>query len=102
MVARGQTVQWGTEPASDRPRMRERVAGWAAGGGLWIAEADDAAIGALVVGARPAHVAAVDEPELYIELLLTSRRRAGEGTGSQLVEHARALAGDRLLRVDCW
>ena len=102
LVARGQTGQWGTEPASQRPRLRERVAGWAGGGGLWIAEDEGRAIGALVVGERPPHVAPVEEPELYVELLLTSRARAGEGIGALLVEHARALAGERLLRVDCW
>lgn len=102
LVERGQPGQWGETPVSERPRMREQVARWAAGDGLWVAEDESVVVGALVVGEHPPHVEPVDEPELYVELLLTSRRRAGEGIGSLLVKHARALAGERLLRVDCW
>ncbi len=103
MVARGQTGQWGERPMSENERMVARVRGWAAGDGLWMAEVDGAVAGALVVGERPEHVRAVDEPELYIELLLSSRRLAGNGIGARLIEHAVQLAsGVDLLRVDCW
>jgi GNAT superfamily N-acetyltransferase len=105
MVARGQTGQWGTEPMSARPSMLARVREWAGSGGLWMAEDGDAAVGALAIGERPEHVHPVDEPELYLELLLSSRARAGERIGARLVEHAVALARDAglpLLRVDCW
>jgi GNAT superfamily N-acetyltransferase len=106
MVARGQTGQWGSEPMSRNERMVARVRDWADGDGLWMAEEEDGAVaGALVVGERPEHVHAVDEPELYVELLLSSRRLAGRRIGARLVEHALALAreaGVALLRVDCW
>jgi GNAT superfamily N-acetyltransferase len=102
MVARGQTGQWGTEPLSRSPRMVARVEQWAAGDGLWMAEHEGEAVGALVVGERPDHVHPVDVDELYVELLLSSRRHAGERIGANLVAHARTLAGERLLRVDCW
>lgn len=105
MVARGQTGQWGSEPMSRNERMVARVHEWAAGDGLWIAEDGSAAVGALVVGERPEHVEAMAEPELYVELLLSSRARAGERIGARLVEHAIGLArsaGLGLLRVDCW
>jgi GNAT superfamily N-acetyltransferase len=105
MVARGQTGQWGSEPMSRNEKMVARVHGWAAGDGLWVMVDDDVVVGALVVGERPEHVHPVAEPELYVELLLSSRARAGERIGARLVEHAVALASDAglaLLRVDCW
>ena len=106
MVARGQTGQWGTEPMSGRPTMVARVHDWAAGDGLWMADDDGGTpVGALVVGEHPEHVHPVDQPELYIELLLSSRARAGERIGARLVEHAVGLARDAglgLVRVDCW
>ena len=105
MVARGQTGQWGSEPTSRNERMVARVHEWAAGGGLWMAEEDGVPVGALVVGERPEHVAPEEERELYIELLLSSRARAGRRIGARLVEHAVGLAraaGVDLVRVDCW
>lgn len=105
LVSRGQTGQWGTEPMSRNERMVARVHGWAAGDGLWMADEDGRAAGALVVGDRPEHVAPVDEPELYVELLLSSRAPAGRGIGAALIGHAVALASEAgvpLLRVDCW
>jgi GNAT superfamily N-acetyltransferase len=105
MVARGQTGQWGSEPMSRNERMLARVREWAAGDGLWIMDHDGAPVGALVVGSRPEHVHPVDEPELYVEVLLSSRARAGERIGARLVEHAAGLARDAgvgVLRVDCW
>jgi GNAT superfamily N-acetyltransferase len=106
LVARGQTGQWGSAPMSGNERLVARVHGWAAGDGLWMAEEENGrAAGALVVGERPEHVHPVDESELYIELLLSSRALAGRGIGAALVAHARDLAraaGVPLLRVDCW
>ena len=105
MVARGQTGQWGSEPTSRNPKMVARVRDWAAGDGLWMMDDGGVAVGALVVGERPEHVHAVEEPELYVELVLSSRARAGERIGARLIEHAVGLArsaGVPLLRVDCW
>jgi len=105
LVARGQTGQWGSEPLSRNERMVARVHAWAAGDGLWMAEEDGRVAGALVVGERPEHVHPVDERELYVELLLSSRALAGRGIGAGLIRHAVALARDAgvpLLRADCW
>ena len=105
LVARGQTGQWGSEPMSRNERMVARVHGWAQGDGLWMAEEDGRVAGALVVGERPEHVHPVEEPELYVELLLSSRALAGRGIGAALIRHAVSLAraaGVGLLRVDCW
>ena len=105
MVARGQTGQWGERPMSENASMVARVRAWADGDGLWMAERDGEPIGALVVGERPEHVHPVEEPELYVELLLSSRRLAGNRIGARLVEHAVGLAreaGVDLVRVDCW
>jgi GNAT superfamily N-acetyltransferase len=105
MVARGQSGQWGTEPFSDSPRRIARVGGMIDSGGLRVAEADGEPVAALVVGIAPLHVPPADRPELYINLLISSRRHAGNGIGSMLVAHAVAEArarGAQQLRVDCW
>ena len=106
LVERGRSAQWGSEPLSRNEKMVARVGRWAAGDGLWIAELDGAAAGALALVDRPEpYIPAADEPERYVDLLLSSRRLAGRGIGSALMEHAVALARDTgvgLLRVDCW
>jgi GNAT superfamily N-acetyltransferase len=106
MVERGQSGQWGSEPISGRLSFVQRLEEWQRDGGLRIAEADDGEpVGALVVGEAQPYVREASEPELYVILLVTSRRHAGEGIGAALVrravEEARA-AGVSLLRVDCW
>jgi GNAT superfamily N-acetyltransferase len=105
LVARGQPGQWGTTPFSQRPEGRKRAQELSSGGGLWVAEMGDEPVGALVVGDAPEYAAAIDRPELYIELLLTRRRHAGLGLGTCLVELAvreARTAGRIVLRVDCW
>lgn len=106
MVARGNTEQWGTEPWSAQPRRVERVRGIVARGDLWIAEVDGKPVGALIVADRPEpDVPPVDEPEVYVLLLLVSRRHAGKRIGANLLDHARGEARARgvgLLRVDCY
>jgi GNAT superfamily N-acetyltransferase len=107
LVARGQEGQWGTTPWSQRPELVARTHAWARGDGLRIAQEDGDAtpLGALVLGAHPPHVEPIDEPEAYVEALVTSRAHAGRRIGAQLVaaaaEEARA-AGAAVLRVDCW
>lgn len=105
LVTRGQTGQWGTEPWSRRPRAVAMVRSWAQGDGLRIAQDADTPVGALVLGEHPPHVEPIDEPERYVEALVTSRAHAGRGVGAQLVataaDEARA-AGAAVLRVDCW
>ena len=105
MVARGQEGQWGSEPWSARPSAVERARGMISSDGAWAIEHDGSVIAVLVIGDHPPHVDPVDAPELYVELLITSRRFAGRDLGGELVRHARSLAVERgaaLLRVDCW
>jgi GNAT superfamily N-acetyltransferase len=103
--ARGQTGQWGSEPFSARADMQARVHGLVTGGGLWIAEHAGAPVGALALGTAPGYAPPARRPELYINLLLTSRRFAGMGIGRSLVDFAVRQARERgaeQLRVDCW
>jgi GNAT superfamily N-acetyltransferase len=105
MVARGQPGQWGERPFSERPETRARVREFAASEGLWIAERGNEPVGAVIVGVHPPHVEPIDRSELYIELLISSRRHAGNGIGARLVRLADDLAvqrGVEVLRVDCW
>lgn len=105
MVARGQPGQWGDRPFSERPETRARVREFAEHPGLWIVEHDGEPVGALIVGARPPHVEPIDRSELYIELLISARRHAGNGIGARLVRLADEIAVERgveVLRVDCW
>ena len=105
MVDRGATRQWGTQPASQNSRFVRHVRAFAESGGLYLATVDGRVAGALSVGDAHDYVAAVDEPELYVQLLVTRRRYAGLGVGARLLDHARDLARERgidLLRVDCF
>ena len=105
LVARGQIGQWGSDPFSSRRDARDRVRSWAIGGGLRIVERDGDPVGALVVGSAPDYVPPVVGSELYVLLVLTARRHAGEGIGGRLIAIADQLArsrGREQLRVDCW
>jgi GNAT superfamily N-acetyltransferase len=107
LVARGQEGQWGTTPWSQRPELVARTHAWARGDGLRIAQEDGDAtpLGALVLGAHPPHVEPIDEPEAYVEALVTSRAHAGRRIGAQLLAAAAEEARDTgaaVLRVDCW
>jgi GNAT superfamily N-acetyltransferase len=105
MVARGQSGQWGSEPFTGNPRRIAPVGGLIDSGGLRVAELDGEPVAALVVGIAPLYVPPPEMPELYINLLISSRRHAGNGIGSRLVRHAVAEARDgdsEQLRVDCW
>jgi GNAT superfamily N-acetyltransferase len=105
MVARGQPGQWGSEPFTGDPRRLAQVGGLIDSGGLRVAELDGEPAAALVVGIAPLYVPPPDVPELYINLLISSRRHAGTGIGSRLVRHAVDEARERdaaQLRVDCW
>ncbi|WP_326958030.1 GNAT family N-acetyltransferase [Amycolatopsis sp. NBC_01286] len=106
LVARGSSKQWGTEPWSGVPKRVERVQGMAADPGLRIAMVEGRPAGALIVSEdHDPHVPAVDERELYVRLLITSRRFTGQRVGGRLVEYALDEAKRRgidLVRVDCW
>ena len=106
MVQRGQPGQWGTEPASLRPRTRELVESWLCEPGLRIAEIAGEPVGASVtVATPPAHVPATPWRETYLYFLISHRSYAGRDIGGRLVRFAAAearAAGSEVLRVDCW
>jgi ribosomal protein S18 acetylase RimI-like enzyme len=105
MVARGQSKQWGEQPLSQTEAGRATASRLCDGGGLRVGAVDREAVAALVVGEHPRWVDPISEPELYIELLLVSRRHAGRRIGEALVDAALAEAraqGAAVVRVDCW
>ncbi|MEE6259130.1 GNAT family N-acetyltransferase [Plantactinospora sonchi] len=105
LVARGRVDQWGSAPHSTNPRRLAQVRRWAADGELYLAELAGTPVGALVVGGAVPHVPPADEPELYVNLLVTHRAHAGRRIGAGLLAYAERLARERgldLLRVDCY
>jgi GNAT superfamily N-acetyltransferase len=106
LAQRGSAGQWGTEPWSGNPRRTERARLFAESAGLHIAEIDGEAAGAIILDdAPPTHVPSVDEPEIYVGLLITSRAFTGRGAGGRLIGFALEEASRRgisLVRVDCW
>jgi len=106
MVSRGQTMQWGAEPASQQPRFSEYVRQWVRDPGLRIAELDSRPVGAsVIVGVPPAHIPPTPLRETYLLFLISDRDQAGKGIGSELVRRAvtdARAAGSEVLRVDCW
>jgi GNAT superfamily N-acetyltransferase len=107
MNARGNTGQWGTSPWTGNEKREATVRSRAGGGGMRIAQdAAGGVIGAMVITPeRQPYVPAVSEPELYVNLLLVSRRHVGRGIGGALISMAKQEAaelGVGLLRVDCW
>ncbi|NUS12825.1 MAG: GNAT family N-acetyltransferase [Streptomyces sp.] len=108
MNSRGNTEQWGTTPYSRKPGGVERVQRYTTENMPFVAELDGVPAGALVLDTGPSPqmpIAPAAEPERYVRLLVTDRRRAGLGLGAALLDHAAEQtrqAGVSLLRVDCW
>jgi GNAT superfamily N-acetyltransferase len=109
LVAQGRTGQWGTEPWSARPDLVERVEGYIGRRDLWVAEEGDGPaelLGVLAYSEKcSVYVTPPPEPELFINLLATSRAAKGRDVGGLLLDEARAEArrrGLRLVRVDCY
>jgi GNAT superfamily N-acetyltransferase len=107
MNARGNTQQWGTAPWTGSQEREALIRDLVRGGGMRIVEAPDGMmLGALVITGTPQpYVPAAAEPELYVNLLLVSRRHSGQGIGAALIGRARQEASERgigLIRVDCW
>lgn len=99
-------AQWGSIPFSDRPEQVERIRGWCAEPGSWVAVDQDDLVGAaLVLGDAHDYVPAATVPELYVKVLIASRRDRWRGSGRFLLAfaetEARAAAVARL-RVDCY
>ncbi|MGW0562758.1 GNAT family N-acetyltransferase [Streptomyces sp. NPDC003016] len=108
MNKRGNTEQWGTTPYSQKPGGVARVERYMTENAPHTAELDGAPVGALVLDSGPSPqvpIAPAAEPERYVRLLVSDRRRAGLGIGAALLAHAveeTRRAGVELLRVDCW
>ncbi|MBB1152941.1 GNAT family N-acetyltransferase [Amycolatopsis dendrobii] len=105
LVARGSAGQWGTQPWSTNPKRVERVREFVAEPGFRMAEIDGKPAGALILGQPMPYTPQVDEPELYVRLLITSRQFTGHRVGSRLLRHSMDEAKRRgidLVRVDCW
>ena len=105
LVERGRSEQCGSEPWSEAEKGRRAVRSLVQDGGLHMLERDGAPVGALEVGQRFEHVRALDVPELYIRLVLTSRRFSGNKFGDRLIDEALDLARRQdaaVVRVDCW
>ncbi|SEL01803.1 GNAT family N-acetyltransferase [Streptacidiphilus jiangxiensis] len=107
LVGLGRTAQWGTEPWSASEALVERVEGRIARGELRVAVTRQDEIAGVLSVAETAstYVRPADEPELFINLLATSRRFKGQDVGGLLIAEARSEAARRglgLLRVDCF
>jgi ribosomal protein S18 acetylase RimI-like enzyme len=105
LVDRGLSGQWGEQPFSSRPDGRRQVERTLSENEVWIAEHQGRVAGALAAGTCPPYVPGNPNPELYIALLVSSRRLSGNAIGARLLEEAAKVAAERgaqWLRVDCW
>ncbi|WP_434739217.1 GNAT family N-acetyltransferase [Streptomyces katrae] len=108
MNSRGNTEQWGTTPYSQKPGGVERVERYLTENTPWIAELDGTPVGAMVLDSGPSPqmpIEPAEEPEVYVRLLVSDRRRVGLRIGAALLSHAAEetrRSGLELLRVDCW
>lgn len=99
------TDQWGTEPFSNSPKRVATCETWARSGGLTIAERHGVAVAGMVLGEAMPYVPPATEPEVYVQVLIGSRRPESRGAGTVLLTHAERVACERgvnLLRVDCF
>jgi GNAT superfamily N-acetyltransferase len=106
LTAQGRTGQWGSEPISASPDKVDWMRQQFEGNDAWIAEIEGQPVGVMLLSEEPMpYVDPVDERELYVHLLLASRRHVNQGIGQALVDQARAVAAERgidLIRVDCY
>jgi len=106
LVAQGRTDQWGSEPFSGSERLIDFMRKLVDAGDLYISAIDGQPVGTLIINEERMHYApAIDEPELYVRVLVSSRRYKGQRIGSQLLEFARREAirrGVSIMRVDCY
>ena len=105
LADRGLSGQWGELPFSTRPEMRARVGRILDYDEVRIAEHEGVTVGVIAAGTAPAYAPPADVPELYVTLLLSARRLAGNAIGARLIALADAIGRERgahQVRVDCW
>ena len=106
LAAAGRPGQWGTEPLSGRQKSVDHMRKEVADNDLWLARINGEVVGAMLLGDHPRYyINPVAEPEIYLHLLVASRRHIGAGIGRALVVKAIALAmeeGIGLIQVDCY
>src|SRR4051812_3332273 len=92
LVTQDRPGQWGTEPLSSRQASVDRMRSEIQSNDLWLAEIDGQVVGAMLLGDKPMeYVEAVDEPELYLHLLVTDSNHRGAGIGRVLVAKAKEV-----------
>jgi GNAT superfamily N-acetyltransferase len=106
LVSQGREAQWGSEPFSADEKKTAFVRKLIEGGQTTLAIIGDEIVGALIISDEPMHyVPAIQEPEIYVHLLIASPTHRGAGIGSRLIQEARIITASRgvgLMRVDCW
>ncbi|MEY9878152.1 GNAT superfamily N-acetyltransferase [Streptacidiphilus sp. MAP12-33] len=107
LVGLGRTAQWGTEPWSASAQLVELIESRIDRGELRVAVTGQGEVAGIVSFSTAAsgYVRAAEEPELFINLLASSRRFKGQDVGGLLIAEARSEAvrrGLELLRVDCF
>lgn len=102
----GNDSQWGTVPWSKQERRVSTVTDSCEMPEAWVAELRGGDIvGALVLGDAMDYVPPATGPELYVRMLIASRRPDARGAGRSLMgfaEERARLAGVPSLRVDCY
>lgn len=106
LTGMGRSAQWGEERWSVHPARVDRIKGLVTGGRLHLLTRGGEVAGALVASPEaPRYVPAVQGPENYIHLLVSSTSAAGHGAGRRLLEESWQLTRRRGIhteRVDCW
>ena len=104
-VERGLASQWGPEPFSADPRKVAAASRWAESGGLVVAERHGEPVAVMVLGEAPAYAPPATGPELYVVVLVASRRPEARGAGRFLLAEAEETTRRRglpTLRLDCY
>ncbi|MEY9850062.1 N-acetyltransferase family protein [Streptacidiphilus sp. MAP5-3] len=107
LISLGRTAQWGTTHWSAVPARVSLITDRIARRELSVAETEGGEIaGILSVSETPgAYIHPAEEPELYVNLLATSRGFKGRNVGGLLIATAKEEArrrGHGLIRVDCF
>ena len=105
LVARGLSGQWGEQPFSTRPEMRDVVRRTLNENEVRVAEHARRTVGVVAFGTCPEYVPGNPIPELYVSLLISSRDLHGNAIGARLLQIACEEARERgrqMIRVDCW